>query len=212
MGVGRWDFRTFGPDGRSTLHPAIKSLARLWFFINFATEKTLISSFYILGGNLTGMERFTGPLLIVLATCVAGTLLFLYDKASRRRNNTSRQQETTQEIPSDNESEATSPENNAQSSGHRGICCGMHAVCEKTTLTPIDDKIVYYDDEELDAYRGRSPESYTPEEEEQFREVLMTLLPEDVAGWARSMQLREVELPTAVRDELLMIVDDLRGE
>lgn len=148
------------------------------------------------------MERFTGPLLIVVATCLAGGLLFLYDKASRRRNNTSK----------DSESDEPAPDEATQNSGHHGICCGMHAVCEKTTLTPIDDKIVYYDDEELDAYRGRSPESYTPEEEEQFREVLLTLLPEDVAGWARSMQLREIELPTSVRDELLMIVSDLRGE
>lgn len=162
------------------------------------------------------MERFIGPLLIILATCVAGGLLFLYDKASRRRNNISKDNDsdkgTIPPPPTDNESEAIAPEETTQSSGHRGICCGMHAVCEKTTLTPIDDKIVYYDDEELDRFRGRTPESYTSEEEEEFREVLMTLLPEDVAGWARSMQLREIELPTSVRDELLIIVSDLRGE
>lgn len=91
------------------------------------------------------------------------------------------------------------------------VCCGQHAVCERDSLlAAMSDKAEYFDDEELDAYRGRSPESYTTAEEEQFREVLLTLLPADVAPWARSIQLRGIELPTAVRDELLMIVGEQR--
>ncbi len=86
----------------------------------------------------------------------------------------------------------------------------MHMVCEKTNLSPLTGDIVYYDDEELDRFRGRTPESYTPEETEEFRDVLMTLLPEDVAGWSRSIQVREIALPTDVRDELLLIVSELR--
>lgn len=89
-------------------------------------------------------------------------------------------------------------------------CCGMHIVCEKTNLSPISAEVIYYDDEELDRFRGRDPKSYTPEETEEFRDVLMTLLPEDVAGWSRSIQLREIALPTDVRDELLLIVSELR--
>ena len=34
--------------------------------------------------------------------------------------------------------------------------------------------------------------------------------PEDIAGWARSLQLRQIELPAAVREELLMIVAEAR--
>lgn len=70
--------------------------------------------------------------------------------------------------------------------------------------------IVYYDDEELDRFAGRAADSYTPEETEEFRDVLMTLLPEDVPGWARSITLRGLELPPDVRDELLMLVNEQR--
>ena len=31
-------------------------------------------------------------------------------------------------------------------------CCGAHEVCEAETLLALSDKIIYYDDEELDAY------------------------------------------------------------
>lgn len=89
------------------------------------------------------------------------------------------------------------------------VCCGMHMVCEKTNLSPLTGEIVYYDDEELDRFRGREADGYTTEEVEEFRDVLMTLLPKDVAGWSRSIQVRGVTLPTEIRDELLLIVSEL---
>ena len=73
-------------------------------------------------------------------------------------------------------------------------------------------EIEYFDDEELDAFRGREPESYTDDEIEQFRDVLLTLLPTDIAPWARSIQLRGISLPMAVREELLMIVAEERAK
>lgn len=75
---------------------------------------------------------------------------------------------------------------------------------------PLTGEIVYYDDEDLDRFKGREADQYTPEEIEEFRDVLLTLLPADVAGWSRSIQVREITLPTEIRDELLMIVADLR--
>lgn len=90
-------------------------------------------------------------------------------------------------------------------------CCGMHITCEKDSLlAAVSDKIEYYDDEELDVYAGRAPEAYTDAETEQFRDVLLTLLPTDIAGWGRSLQLRGITLPTEVREELLMIVAEQR--
>lgn len=90
-------------------------------------------------------------------------------------------------------------------------CCGMHITCEKDSLlASVSREIEYYDDEELDAYRGRSPEDYTEDEIEQFRDVLLTLLPTDIAGWGRSLQLRGINLPAPVREELLMIVAEQR--
>lgn len=87
----------------------------------------------------------------------------------------------------------------------------MHMTCERDSLlAAVSEQIEYYDDEELDAYRGRDPRSYTGEEVEEFRDVLLTLLPDDIAGWARSIQLRGITLPAEVRDELLLIVAEER--
>ena len=62
----------------------------------------------------------------------------------------------------------------------------------------------------LTAFEAGKPNGYTAEEVEEFRDVLMTLLPKDVAGWSRSIQVRGVTLPTEIRDELLLIVSELR--
>lgn len=92
-----------------------------------------------------------------------------------------------------------------------GECCGLHLVCEKDSLSPMSAEIIYYDDEELDRFRGRDANSYTPAEEEEFREVLMTLRPRDIAGWARSITARRIDLPPDVRDELFLLINDQRS-
>lgn len=90
-------------------------------------------------------------------------------------------------------------------------CCGMHITCERDSLLAgVSPEIEYYDDEELDRWRGVKSDDYPPEGVEQFRDVLLTLLPDDIAGWARSVQLRGLEIPDAVREELLMIVSEER--
>lgn len=68
----------------------------------------------------------------------------------------------------------------------------------------------YYDDEELDAYRGRSGYDYTEAEIEEFRYVLETMREDEVAGWMRSLMLREVMLPEELKDEVLLIVGERR--
>lgn len=91
-------------------------------------------------------------------------------------------------------------------------CCGMHITCERDSLlAAVSDHIEYYDDEELDQYAGRSEDDYTDAEIDRFRDVLLTLLPDDIAGWARSIQLRGITLPSCVREELLMIVSEARA-
>ena len=91
-------------------------------------------------------------------------------------------------------------------------CCGQHAVCEKESLLAgVSRDIEYYEDEELDAYRGRPSDAYTPEEEDRFREVLYTMRQDEVAGWVRSLQLRGVALPDGVKDEVILLVGERRG-
>ena len=52
---------------------------------------------------------------------------------------------------------------------------------------------------------------YSAEEIEEFRDVLMTLRGEDIAGWSRSITKRGLILPSEVREELLMLVRERRG-
>ena len=92
-------------------------------------------------------------------------------------------------------------------------CCGMHITCEHDSLlAAVSPDIVYYDDEELDRFIGRGSEDYSDAEIEEFRDVLLTLLPEDIAGWGRSIQLRGLQLPAPIKEELLMIVAEARRE
>ena len=91
-------------------------------------------------------------------------------------------------------------------------CCGAHEVCEAETLLALSDKIIYYDDEELDAYRGRSATEYTDAEVDEWREILLTLQTHEVAGWLRSLSLRGITPPEEIREEALMIVSDFREE
>lgn len=87
----------------------------------------------------------------------------------------------------------------------------MHITCEKDSLlASVSGSVEYYDDEELDRFRGRDADSYNDDEIEEFRSVLLTLLPHDIAGWGRSIQLRGITLPSVVRDELLLIVAEAR--
>lgn len=86
-------------------------------------------------------------------------------------------------------------------------CCGLHEVCEKDSLRAIREDIEYYEDEELDRFRGRT--TYSEEEVEEFREVLYTMRTDEVSGWLHSLELRQVNLPDELKDEVLLIVGDL---
>ena len=90
-------------------------------------------------------------------------------------------------------------------------CCGAHEICEKESLlAAVSKDIEYYDDEELDRFKGYSSNSYSSGEVQEFADVLYTLRSEEVAGWVRSLQLREIELPDQLKDEIVMIVGERR--
>ncbi len=90
-------------------------------------------------------------------------------------------------------------------------CCGQHEVCEKASLlAAVSKKIEYYDDEELDQFMGREGNAYTEEETELFRDVLYTTRDDEVAGWVRSLQLRGIELPDELKDEVFLIIGERR--
>ena len=87
------------------------------------------------------------------------------------------------------------------------LCCGMHADCEKG-LRILRDESLYYNDEELDAYKGIAPEDFTPEQAAEIREVFETLMPKEVSDWVCAMYARGINLPPDVRDEALLMLAD----
>lgn len=90
-------------------------------------------------------------------------------------------------------------------------CCGQHEVCEKDSLlAAVSKQIEYYNDEELDRFRNRPSTSFTVDETDEFREILYTMRDDEVAGWVRSLQLRGIEIPNGIKDEVLMIVSERR--
>lgn len=87
-------------------------------------------------------------------------------------------------------------------------CTGNNAQCEQECMMEAATKdIEYYDDEELDQYKGRAADEYTEEEVEQFSDVLYTMRPNEVAGWNRSLILRGINLPNALKDEVIALVN-----
>lgn len=72
----------------------------------------------------------------------------------------------------------------------------------------VGDDIEYFEDEELDRFRGRSSDSYTDDEAAEFAEVMYTMRPEEVKDWLRSLQLRCVSLPDQLKDEAYMLAED----
>ena len=86
-------------------------------------------------------------------------------------------------------------------------CCGEHEVCEKGKIKrALRTDIEYFDDEELDRFRGTAPDEYDDEAVEEFREVLYTMHPSEIEDWLKSLELREVTLPDALKDELFMLL------
>lgn len=74
-----------------------------------------------------------------------------------------------------------------------GDCCTEHHKPIKKS------NIVYYDDEELDLYKGRTSTQYKDEEAEEFREVFETLRPEERLDWLVSISKRGIALPIQLK-------------
>ena len=102
--------------------------------------------------------------------------------------------------------EATpSPQEEAEDDGEE--CCGEHEVCEKGKIKrALRTDIEYFDDEELDRYRGTASDEYDDEAVEELREVPYTMYPSEIEDWLKSLELREVALPDALKDELFMLL------
>ena len=83
-----------------------------------------------------------------------------------------------------------------------GVCCGKHTNCAKG----YDNSNLYFDDEELDRFKGTVQEEYTDEDIEEFRQVLYTMREEEVENWAHCIETRGIELPAEIREEILLML------
>jgi len=84
--------------------------------------------------------------------------------------------------------------------------CFDCVVCQEDHCDEERPEIIYFDDEELDVYRGRTADSYSENEEEEFAYVLHTMRQEEAMDWYRSLRMRGITPPESVRRELLAIL------
>lgn len=93
-------------------------------------------------------------------------------------------------------------------SGDCSSCDGTDDKCEQVCMMEAATReIEYYDDEELDRFRGRQSNQYTDEEAEEFANILYTMQPQEAKGWNRSLILREINVPNQIKDELITIIE-----
>ncbi len=88
--------------------------------------------------------------------------------------------------------------------------CGIlpslcHNECEEEEAK---EEIIYFDDEELDTFRGKPSDQYSDEETEIFAEVLHTMHPEEVPQWLLSLQSRGIFPPDKLKDELVFFLSN----
>ncbi|MDE6562502.1 MAG: hypothetical protein K2K75_14055 [Muribaculaceae bacterium] len=154
----------------------------------------------------------TGALLILAVTAAIGVLLWAWERFRTQRhghslhhhNDKSEESKVKSQV---NEADDQRSTQNAPRTTQNAICCGLHAICEKTGQ--INEPPIYYDDEELDRFAGRDASDYNDDETEEFRDVLLTLLPSDAPGWSVSLEKRRINLPETLKPELELLLSEL---
>ena len=127
-------------------------------------------------------------LYIFIAMVVIGVILYIHDRLTNKPGeNTAQEAKTQQEECNDD-------------------CCGTHEVCpSEMMLKHINEPVVYYDDEELDSFKGRDTNDYTDDELEQWRDVLYTLRHDELLSWERSIKKRGLQLPSVIKEEFMSL-------
>lgn len=144
------------------------------------------------------------PAIILLAILVVGgAIVWLIDKLFYHK---------TDENLDETDQNATTDATPTQ--GCTDEACGIRSICpsEQILMGECKQQPVYYDDEELDAFTGRDAQGYTPEEEEQWRDVLYTLQPSDLLGWGQSIKHRGLVMPAAIQEEFLQLAAEHRTD
>ncbi|HZK03300.1 MAG TPA: phospholipase [Bacteroidaceae bacterium] len=89
------------------------------------------------------------------------------------------------------------------------VCCNQHSDCDIERLRKkISKEMFYFNDEELDQYKGFCSSDYSDEDIEEFRYVLYTMRQEEVMEWIDSLQKREIELPDSIKTEARLLISE----
>ena len=161
---------------------------------------TIVLTINILDGWLGNHHGIAAALVLLAALLLMGAVIYAADRLGSRKGGDEAGPDTQQE-----------PEPLATAC--TDACCGVNEVCPSQMILDGESgrcEVVYYDDEELDAYRGRDAADYTPAEVDQFRDVLYTLLPADLMGWQRSLKRRGIVMPQPIHDEFIMLYNERR--
>ena len=125
-------------------------------------------------------------LYIFIAMVVIGVILYIHDRLTRK--------------PDEHREKTPQPK---QEEGNDD-CCGSQDVCpSEMMLKHLNDPAEYFDDEELDAFKGREASDYSDDELEQWRDVLYTLKHDELLAWERSIKKRGLQMPTIIKEELM---------
>lgn len=143
-------------------------------------------------------------IILLIIFILLGVTIYLLNKYTRSPK------KTEKTVQSDSAASENKEQANEEYERPEG-CCGAHEVCENESLLATNAKIIYFDDEELDAFKDRDPQSYTDEEISQFDEVFMTLRENELVDWLKSLQLRHVPLPECIKEQALMIISERRN-
>ncbi len=130
------------------------------------------------------MKVILGVFLLFGVLLALGT--WISNKFSKKNNESESEEEDKLQIPSD--------------------CCGAHEVCEFEEMLQNPQEIIYFEDEELDRFRGISANAYTDVQIDEFRDVLYTLKDDEIRMWLLSIERRQLQLPGILRQEALMMV------
>ena len=91
-----------------------------------------------------------------------------------------------------------------------GECCGKHAVCEKQKLAEARLRSAqYFDDEDLDRFKGSSSDNYIDQDVEEFRYVLYTMQQDEVREWMECLQARDIEIPDELKEECYSMMNEI---
>lgn len=86
-------------------------------------------------------------------------------------------------------------------------CCGLHEICD-FGIQNMNEEVEYFDDEELDEFKGKEANAYSDSQIEIFREILYTLQKNEIHEWLYSLKLRNINIPENLMSETRMLASE----